>query len=268
MRILIIGNGFDLQHGLKSNYCDFSAWLKDNDGASYQKLDRVLATQDHWSKIEEGLGDAEVFKEIISEVAFSQVDEDFEDDTYGSDRQYAIEYQLEDEILSTKNLNDLVIRWINEVQKQAVNKIFDFLNNYDLIINFNYTSILETSYEIPREKIVYIHGKADEGEIFFGHDVMDESLSIDSEVDHSPHHLNWLVNQYNKNVDENIKKIHNVLSSNTNTTIDIYGHSLGRNDKRYFELIPNKEMVRNFNIEFSKQFPWHNIDEFYLKNES
>ena len=40
--LYIIGNGFDLSHGLKTSYTDFSKWVEKNHSEIFDKIDTMI----------------------------------------------------------------------------------------------------------------------------------------------------------------------------------------------------------------------------------
>ena len=54
--IIIIGNGFDVCHGLPSRYSDFKAWLQVNNLELYETLNRYIdISGDWWNEFERNL---------------------------------------------------------------------------------------------------------------------------------------------------------------------------------------------------------------------
>ena len=56
-KLYIIGNGFDIHHGLKTGYCDFHKWLQhQKDYSSVEEMECFFAVEDLWRNFEENLG--------------------------------------------------------------------------------------------------------------------------------------------------------------------------------------------------------------------
>jgi hypothetical protein len=54
----IVGNGFDLHHGIRSAYKDFGAFVKAHDSESYRLIENYFPVDDEfWSDFEAGLAD-------------------------------------------------------------------------------------------------------------------------------------------------------------------------------------------------------------------
>ena len=54
-KLYIIGNGFDIQHGLKSRYWDFKEYLDIKDRNLVDKLEEYFGADALWSDFEETL---------------------------------------------------------------------------------------------------------------------------------------------------------------------------------------------------------------------
>ena len=55
--LFVIGNGFDLYHGVQSRYEDFHKWLIENRGWSrFESIEQHFRGVDLWSNLEENLG--------------------------------------------------------------------------------------------------------------------------------------------------------------------------------------------------------------------
>ena len=90
--LYIIGNGFDLQHGIRSSYKAFGEHLKSHDRDTYNVVERHLGvSSDFWAEFEEGL--AELDTDSVIDYASSWLKSyDAEDwsDAYHHDYQYEI----------------------------------------------------------------------------------------------------------------------------------------------------------------------------------
>lgn len=42
--LYILGNGFDIHHGINSKYSDYHEWLEKNDNGTYEKLCAIYDT--------------------------------------------------------------------------------------------------------------------------------------------------------------------------------------------------------------------------------
>jgi hypothetical protein len=159
MRTLyIIGNGFDLQHGLPTKYSDFHNYLKNSRGGAELEynLERFFAG-DIWADFEKALGAFDI-PVIIDDNRHLLPDEDSD---RGGDRYIAPDYaeRLVDE-LTTGVLNRLN-EWILSVKyPQNIQSLKLPLDICGYFLSFNYTETLEDVYKIPTQNILHIHNIA------------------------------------------------------------------------------------------------------------
>ena len=200
--LYIIGNGFDLAHGIKSSYADYKSFYSTyeiNSGGSSCKirpkereyteniekgLDLELFfgnLSGDWSNIEEAIGkyDAEYIKEYI------EPEDDKEEDFTKQDKLKSS--RLQSFFNNTINaLRTLFKEWVDriDIRVKSKDKQYKFKND-DLFITFNYTEVLETIYGIPKSNICYIHGRrrVDE-EYIFGHNNELPTITIPKEQDY------------------------------------------------------------------------------------
>ena len=176
--LIIVGNGFDLAHKLKTNYSDFTSDLKNNP----DKYDIKPNHQNHmlhsllrdnhnlWSDIETTYFDIiSNFKEKkYLQVRYTNVH------TYGS----------------TKELNDdfeKIKEWLREYLLD-VEKKFSPIKNYQdffaefnnketVVLNFNYTETVSHYLQDKKIELIHIHGelKNEANPIIFGFAADDEN---------------------------------------------------------------------------------------------
>lgn len=264
-KLFIIGNGFDLSHGLKSSYDDFREYLiKDTkieqgylvlpeakqmpDGEILYNETDVLSLlfyliseaesdNEKWSNIEESLG-------VLSfDNAFDYNDEVFDRD--GDVDLWKTAYNNEDTasnlVIPTLTIQQLFSKWIDTITLEDVESKVDFLKllgENNIFLNFNYTDTLEEIYEISRQKICYIHGRRDE-EIYFGHGSIEDK--IDFYMSNYIGSENYLVEIH----EQLCKKTEDALNSN----IEFFE---GLTDIRIKEI-------------YSYGFSFNEIDKIYLK---
>lgn len=169
MKLFVIGNGFDIGHGIPCKYSNFQEYLNDNREDILEVMEKFYYTGEDselWSDFETSLErdiNYDSLTEIIGENSPNLGSDDFRDgDWY--DAQIYIEQEC-DELLEM--VRSGFEEWIASLEISEVKKKYD-LDRFALYLTFNYTDVLENTYNIPISNILHIHNKAGE-ELIFGH---------------------------------------------------------------------------------------------------
>jgi hypothetical protein len=170
--LYIMGNGFDLHHGVASKYSDFKVYLAKHDRNLLYALENLYDCEDIWADFEKNLLtiSRETFVEYISPfLPANEVDDD--DFTYAElffSQDHAGE--LVDRL--TENLRRRFHQWIKtlKIPKRYYPGIIQVDSNA-LFLSFNYTDFIETAYRVPPHQICYLHGNKSNkiGSIILGH---------------------------------------------------------------------------------------------------
>ena len=162
-QLVIVGNGFDVNHGLLSSYANFKVWLSTNDKGLYDFLERYIdAAGDWWNDFERSLSEIDVPK-LIRETPLENRPIDSKIPPNFS---HPASWRLDSvrEAISLK-----FTEWVKTLDDVKIKKRLE-LPEACLYISFNYTDTLERIYGIKENRIVYIHGKASRGdELIYGH---------------------------------------------------------------------------------------------------
>ena len=161
--IIIIGNGFDVHHGIESKYSDFKDWLREHNYTLYDTLVRFIdVSGDLWKDFEGNLAHFDI-KRIIQEVprVYPPRDSRLPPSFFPSTASFF--KRLREQITASFQ------EWVQLISLDEYRNIID-LPASELYISFNYTDTLERVYSIPEREILYIHGKASRGDrLVFGH---------------------------------------------------------------------------------------------------
>lgn len=212
MKIIIIGNGFDLSLGLKTSYKDFiesdyfTSLLNENNTLALHLL--IKKEINNWVDIEKEL--TEYSKKIQDDK--SKVKNDF------------------------KELKNALMDYLKEAQEEEINqnsKAFEMMKNEildtDIIYNFNYTNSVFKVAEILgisdiESKHSFVHGSIENKNIIFG---------VEDRADIDDNHIFLKKSAHPNFPESDIIKILN--NSNEKNNIVLFGHSLGITDSSYFE---------------------------------
>lgn len=257
-RLYIIGNGFDLHHGIKSGYSEFRDFLKESPdkftalniiGDYYNGCD-----DEFWSDFENNLSKFDVVKYIEEKTIEYYPDlsaENFAREV--EDASFNTEKDFENLSLEIKNaFHD----WIYTLNSPNCNMKIYIKRNDSFFINFNYTKTLEDLYNIPSNIISHIHGCVDIDENFIiGHgDKISENDITDNITDDLPDDYVTIedIEQYYENqydpIEDNIK---NVTIDCVNTFFKKDVNGIIRSNYHIFEHIAELEEICIYGWSFS-----------------
>lgn len=286
--LYVIGNGFDIHHGINSSYSDFRKWMEMNNYTVMENFEKVYGECDNewWRDFENQLASLDII-EYASNIAFENQPDLFSEhyERTWNDAQIEVENQLDS--LYT-NLRNCFHNWIMQLNRPLKVKKVQLKTENSTFLNFNYTKTLETIYGIVPEKILHIHGCVDEDEEFIiGHGKSLSDLQKDNPVREqiSPKGLDdeedskMLYEQLaqdatfhgvasqRKSVEDIIKRNENFFANLKQIThVHVFGMSYSPVDVPYLEQIA-REMV-NVEWEFSDYNNRHKqiIKQFVLNN--
>lgn len=159
--LYIIGNGFDLHHGLKTSYLNF----RDD---YVKKKSSVL-----WNDLLDIYGEApqnnnlwwKDFENMLGKVDYDSLSKSRNGDALGF---------MKVRNLMKGKLPPLFGKWIKDVDSQidaSKIKLMDEIDASSLFFTFNYTLLLEKAYHVKEENVWHIHGSVKHpDDIIVGHD--------------------------------------------------------------------------------------------------
>lgn len=236
MKLYIIGNGFDLAHNLGTSYSDYKEFIRKNLARNY-KWETILNfypdDYEFWSDIEYNVCkiNTDLYFELKKCFGFGLLD-----DLY-------------------RQIHKSFEKFILSVESAALSKkpIFRFAKD-SLFLTFNYTSLLEDIYNIPKDRIIYVHNDISGPAIeilynlenktpcIIGHSFVegDYAVSSNSALLKDREYLDY-VNSTTKRSDDIIKKKHIVefilKYKNMIEEVVFYGFSFSITDKAYVRMI-------------------------------
>lgn len=258
--LFIVGNGFDLSHGLQTSYEHFHKYLRekypdaqptdcvpeyliDNHGNEVPAnedevigfIEQILcdADGDKWSNLETALGEIEFDNYLPDHEHDEEDDYEWDEMHFNESCATALVYPILEIPLY---FND----WISTINIEEANAKISFLQlinkRIDLFLSFNYTPTLEMIYGIG--DVCHIHGAQGE-KLLFGHGVIYDYFS-DEEYGTKPgteDSFQRMHDQLKKDTDFALNQ-HLDFFSRLNSTIDriySYGFSFSSVDEIYIK---------------------------------
>lgn len=180
MRFYIIGNGFDLHHGLHTKYTDFRDYLRchfPDDLDAF--IDNILVEKidgSDWRNLEGWMQRSAPYRnpryhydDVISRNG-NLVDH------------HDVSARVEAICVAYERLMDLMWAWIQSDSIGAPDGKPLRLDPRDCYLTFNYTRILENHYGIPPEQIFHIHGDSRESLVLGHNKRVDDGFELNNAI--------------------------------------------------------------------------------------
>lgn len=255
--LYIIGNGFDLHHGLPTSFQGFREYSKFSNfhrlyenGVFMMLADQSLA--EHWNKLEQNLANFDV-NDLIE-----QAKEYYDEDPH--ENQFLYEVKTAIDSITTGLVTELH-NYLSKAEAQpATPNTFLALDTSARFINFNYTNTLERIYNIPSHNICYIHGKLhSSSSIVIGHGMVDPAYEPKPSIDFSKlseDEFQAYVDEYSQDYEDAVSEAYEYFKISYKDTeacleaasgflqelavidnVIILGHSMAEIDQIYFYYI-------------------------------
>jgi hypothetical protein len=285
-KLIIIGNGFDRAHDMKTTYWDFRDFIE----IRYPEILEVLehyslrSKETLWNDFENSLSKLDIDR--LRDNSLIATIRGRNDDDYYSGEDEGVGYFLNEEIGFIYQWSDLILEWVSDYIVLPEDKVFQksILNDDNYFFSFNYTDTLEYTYGIDDNRVRHIHGRAGYNEdLVMGHrnDALLKELN-NNQVDYALQQkesslmesvLNYMKASY-KDVSSIIKSWKVYLEEYKNVNeIHIIGWSVNKIDLPYLdliiELVPsnipmyiyyyNLEAKRVFEVDLSEYIKKYNL---------
>lgn len=243
--LYIVGNGFDLWHGLPTSYDQFNEFAEEalSEIENYYSFD--LSRHGLWCDFESSLGryDWKAFYDEHNHI-------DVASDSFRPSFIYCLEDDLAQQTdQHVDSIRECFQEWVSEIDVTSAVRKMEFAVNAKFL-TFNYTSTLEIVYSCPDEQILHIHGKSEAfDQLIFGHgDTMKEEAEFDEygESTRTPFSDAEGAAKYpffalRKPVEEVLKTHECFFESLEHVNeIVVIGHSLNKIDLPYFKKVAER----------------------------
>lgn len=288
--LYIIGNGFDLYHGLDTKYQSFGMFLQDKYDELYDSLieyyglpfldpeDEDSYYDSSWAEFENALADLD-FETILDENTDylpNIASDDFRDGDLHSFQQVmeGIVDNLTVKMYAAFKEFILAVKFPNDVNGLQLK-----IDPDALFLNFNYTDTLERFYRVNSHRILYIHNKATSDEtLVLGHGTDPNEFKSKEEIQPdglSEEEINeWqqqIVDNYDYSYDSGREELLAYFSKSYKSTEEIIqnnqfffsklkniknvivlGHSISNVDQPYFKKI--LQSIEDVNIVWTASY--------------
>jgi len=251
--LYIIGNGFDLHHGIPSSYKAFGEYLRRSDAKTYDVVEKYFSMDaEFWAEFEGRLASF-YSASLIEDASNFLVGYGADDwsDAYHHDYQYEIQQAVE-AISTTLRLRfaewirQLSVPWAAEFSGQRVT-----VDRSGVFLNFNYTPSLQRLYAVPDNNVLHIHGAAANPTetLVLGHGWEPDPNPDPYRFEHDPESADLRVVEGQEIVDDyfrdTFKPTAKVIEKNAAffanlrdvDRIVVMGHSVSEVDHPYFEKV-------------------------------
>lgn len=246
--LFVIGNGFDLHFGLETTTADFEGFLREQDieGEIDNAFDVLNAYGVDWSEYEQSLAYIDLSAVEADNLGFPD---------YASDH----EYDRDGVIFQMKEYLDSINKAVNSALEEMVNAANEALEEGeiltsrpglfqagDAVVSFNYTSTVEMLFDIPDDlPILHIHGYyADDEKLVFGYGEMQGDyhtrLVPDEDTDYYEEQQRQAIYEFYVGWQKKprLKTLKHFLRACQGIDrVVVLGHSMGKVDAKYMELI-------------------------------
>ena len=279
--IYVIGNGFDLLHGIPSRYKDFKLWIEYNHPDLLNRLQKYYSCDSEWwCDFEKSLGylDIGVFRKdhykpdsLPLNVNLSDLIERYSEKAFDKFRD---------------DISEAFSEWINSLDiASIVQKMSLSTSSVTLYINFNYTDTLENCYNIPSSNVFHIHGRNSKiDEIIYGSNrtvgkILEDEYNGEYLGNEEEEDLLYAIGHMVKNTQRQINNHPQVFCKHPKLKyITIIGYSFSEVDERYLNVLSKyndfsqinwrisyhtcKDLIRAHR--FSKEFKISKVNYFRL----
>lgn len=193
-RLVIIGNGFDLAHGLRTDYAGFLENMSPEAKEQWLKMcDAFLTKEDkkrnkYWIDFERNIGQ-------ITNNIFNSFLGSFSDNSYSPHQE--TEYESDLQLVSSifRPITHELKEYLSDVQNIDIKpkkNIEKYIDDNTTVLTFNYTK----TAELYTNNVHHFHGSLQNDDIVFGYPRRNEYDPIDGKATEFSKHLHRKLNHY------------------------------------------------------------------------
>lgn len=215
MRLNIVGNGFDLYHGLPCKYYYFGCFLAKNYYHFYEEMSKMYnftyCKLVGYEEVETYVDDIfwKTFEERLGVLDPTWMEGSLMDDL-GLENDDPVDIEMPEES-NSERIKEKFCEWIRvtvdltenyKTIKSKIGKEKLKLSKRDYYVNFNYTKTLEEIYKIPESHVFHIHGLCDDergSNLIIGHGNDEAIRWLDERINEIKNETYYLAEQSERN---------------------------------------------------------------------
>lgn len=262
LNILILGNGFDLSHGLKTDYISFmkhvleSRIRKENTYSTLVNLEDPFLSYDMLKEnkfrgVKSTYGLFLNMLKIVGKQNWCDVEKEYFL-SLTADRAKPAPINEEFELI--KNALEAYLK--SEMTKAApleqYNRLFKAMGDNVFVINFNYANIYKFYFNDP-SRVFNIHGQIEDqaNKIIFGYAAEDDESNKLLDTDQNEYLRN--IKKYKYKFSHEYERLSSLLNRlDSSGVLSIFGHSCGISDRLIIKQIMNTSVVNSIKIYYYK----------------
>ena len=159
--LYVLGNGFDLMHGVKSSYYSFRDSMGKNNEVRVI-LECYFTVEDIWASFEENLAYFNLRMMCDSPGIDNHLDlaDAYDEDAGMAEFYMAVENAVEPLRVVAEEMPKKFRRWVETLEIGTDDRPLTSLfgNSHGKVLSFNYTEFAEELYGVSKSNVCYIHG--------------------------------------------------------------------------------------------------------------
>lgn len=207
--LYIIGNGFDLHHGLNTSYLNFRNYCVRNVPSLWKNLFEIYGDMINndmwWSSFENMLGCVNYDNLALSSNGFAMGEQKVQN-------------------LFKGILPPLFGKWIKQIRKSPQMDTSLNIDTESLFFTFNYTLVLEEVYHIDENNVWHIHNSVKNSDnIIIGHD-SDERELLSTYLSNNTNYIVSpdFVDRVNRKIAQGSKNVKMIIENHKDRFFDVY----------------------------------------------
>lgn len=251
--LLVIGNGFDLDHGMATRFSDFRKFLEERGNHILEGLKSIseyaeVPPEKMWFEFErymEGLN-----TDYLNDYNEGKTGELV---SYGSDEfrdrdNHTLEFYYDKDLSWIASLKEAFFEWISNVEL-PLSKKYRIDSRDSLVLNFNYTDLLEKVYGVPSNRVIHIHGTLlSKDSLVMGHRAHPNSSELNASLGGDDTRLRRAYDQCSDYLSEFYKPVELIAERLDDflarcsgiERVIVLGHSYNEIDWPYFKVIADR----------------------------